>query len=236
MRTHTANIVLTMWCALNILVTGTPRTLAPAHEYTSITAPDNITLIGVGVSRATEDSSWALIKNPLSGEDEIFELHDKIFGIGKLTAVTADGVEIERPHGDVLRLGLNGQSTLMNNFSESNEEVQTLAAVRATELGHFFTSGFQNMAPLVGKSHEEEQEIEGEMTSGVRYDSIPPTSLLGKLGVQPGDFVYSINDREVLYTREIYDAHNYAPTGENNSIALHVVRDGKLIELRTVVK
>ena len=237
------------WLAASYLLAafllGSPEPLLRGLDA-RLTQARCIVLVGFGTSQSQSDRSWALLKEGPSNKEELFQESDSVFSLGRLKSVTPKGVDILMSDGRVLHLSLNGQGSSVTPYDATEDEaLENLGATDTTmwlnpipssTADKFFASGYQNMSSLANRGRRGERIIGKDKKVGVEYDEVPPESLLAKLGVQPGDFIYGINSEQVLYSSDVFELDSYVPSNPSGTISLRVMRNGRTVELKTALE
>jgi hypothetical protein len=235
----TRTVLLLSVLAAQLLV-GYPHASSASGPGATIYDPAEcgLAIVGIGVGRSADEPPWALVRNLKTGEEESFEVKDSVFGVGSLTSITRDEVQLVLASGGVARFrlgGVAGKSTEKNSRADTSRTVVTNASWTNEEFRKNFTEAATKMVTWPGRYQAEERVIDGQEESGLTFVNISDDILLAKLGVRSNDFIYSLNDSAGFDLGLLFNHDHFAPNPDTNEIVIKVIRDGVPHELRTKV-
>ncbi len=210
---------------------------------------ESIELVGTNVNRLDPQGSQAIIRSGVSDRDEVYNLGDNIFNFGILSMVQAQWIEISSMNGAVTRFYLGGrvidsthayEKFLLRKISaELGIDLVEFTKMPMEEFAQLLNSGLEKLDWSLTDDAAERRVIGAERTVGLVLQELPKGSLFHLLGLQPGDYIYEINERPMYGVEEVFKTRNYLDE-QNERFVLKYQRDGRshavVVDMKAVIE
>lgn len=151
----------------------------------------SLRLVGTNVN--SSGSSFAIIEDTKSKNQDVFDINDSIFDQAKLVVVMAESVKIERNgKEEVLLLQDSDVSSSPNNEGSSPTEDRTDYSITEGEL----SAELANLPKLLSQARAVPYFRNGK-SIGMRLFAIRSGSIYEKLGLKNGDIIKSVNNNSL---------------------------------------
>lgn len=215
--------------------TGEDRTASEKTRKTSAPlrkAELNVKLIGTVVS--TPESSFAIILDPTSQKQDLYQIDDMILDEARVLKITRckvvvlrEGAEeiLECPEEETAERPSSSRVSYQQSKTSSGEA----ASVRKVSDSEYLIdeteveNAMQNINQLITQIRVVPNFQDGK-ANGFKVFAIKPNSIFSKIGLKNGDVIQNVNDREITSPDKAFAA--FQDLKEEKSLTVDILRRG----------